>query len=253
MTMQASKGIGTFLSNDGGAGPPPPPSGFQFPAVPSIAFGGSRYESAIDPFVGATAVTLVTGYQPARLSGAFQQIAGNFNGGGGLRLALFQNTLLLQVVSTAGMRTLFANVPSVKFWAAVAITIEASGADMQLEIFVNGSRLADATEGGAGGALPAGGVFTLGSQPGGAEPAPDVSLFGCGYASRVITPTELADQFIAIATAGRFQDVSGGFDEAYRVGNADPGDPWVPFVGADALTRTGAPVSYAGGGVPLYR
>lgn len=225
--------------------------------VPYVeGFVTTRYEGTIDPFSGQTAGTVCVMMSPIQNFGGFQQLCGNNNGGGGgLSIALFGNTLLIQAWDSGGaQQTQFVNVPAIRLWNIVAMTIDTSGADMLMEIWWNGSRVFDMAVGGAGGALPAGGVFTIGAAPGGALQAEQTRVQGAGYVARVVTGAELADQFADALALGMFTDVSGGFDGAYRVtAGVNPGNPWVPFVGADNLTRTGPAVTLAADALPIYR
>jgi hypothetical protein len=232
-------------------------TGFVGPLANLRDFIITNYTTGADPFVGATGVTLTVAYMPNAFNGSFQTIAGNNDGAtpGGVGISLFQNTILLQAWDAGGtQRTLFYNVPSTNFICIVTATIDTSGADMLMTIYLNGSRVAEATEAGGGGALPAGSFFTLGSKPGGADMASACDIIGTGYRVGIATAAEIAGQFGITRTGGTFGDLPvTPFDAAWQIVGADPGTPWASFVGAVDLVRSGPAIAYQNGGPPLFR
>lgn len=249
-------GSTNFLRADGTFAAPPGGGGASIGYVDAFA-SGDYYQAAIaNPFSGQTLVTVAALIEIVGNLSASRAVLSSldrfnaFDSGLSLRITGGGFNPALEYYSNAGALTAsnaaLAIFPYVGKLALVVFELDTSGANGVWRCYVNGSEIANGTNAGAGGALPAGSGsrdLTIGQNPGGTQFVAD-GIRVCGAAYKIggtfNTVNQHAEWFLDVEAAGQLEDAPSGMTAGWRTVGADPGATWAPFVGSGDMIETGA-------------
>jgi hypothetical protein len=237
----------------------PPSSGGGLPAITYVSgwANGNYYQTGSNVLASQTAYTLFVMFRTTEFiaSGDRELVGTNDGFGGGVYIYVSgEGNYARMNDSTAALRTLSNFVPpATNKWHCIALRAINAGPDYRIQLYVNGSMMAEHYQAGASVSSTSGGNFTVGNRAGTDRGAIAEEIAGCGYALRDVTPAQIAAWSRACIAAGTMATVPGGLTAGWRATTGGAGGAtWDSFEGSRVLTRTGT-LATGSDAYPVYR
>jgi hypothetical protein len=219
------------------------------------------YDMGSDPITGQANWGIAGLVYAESSESVTRMLFGNDGGFGGGASIIINGEAITGRVTDSGsnLRQLASfNPPMVNKWLPVFLRgITVAGTDLRAQLYIGGSLFQEVIQSAVTASVQGGGNFMVGGRRGSpsSQPALYDRIAGVGVAQRNVTPAQIAEWSRAVVAAGQMVDIpsGGSFTAAWRVGAAEPGATWAPFVGAGNLTRVGTALTRGADSAVVYR